>query len=92
MRLVQYKRGTLHDQATRVAVVDDRGHKWLKVVFFDSVQLRVLKVGKDEARFMRDITSRPRIKLTPLASTAKRWLKHDSTKGARSILQEAANG
>lgn len=86
MRLVNYQT----NEGRRVAIVDEPGRKWLHCVMFDPTELRVVDVPLTEARFMRDIEARPRIKSTPLASTAKRWLRSRATQRAKEILAKAA--
>jgi hypothetical protein len=89
MRLVDYHT----DEGHRVAIVAEPGRKYLHCVLFDPTELSVTDVPLAEARYMRDIESRPRIKSTPLQSTAKRWLRAaKATQGARAILEMAAHG
>lgn len=86
MRLVDYHT----EEGHRVAIVDEPGRKYLHIVMFDPTEMREEAVPLDEAKFMRDIESRPRIKLTPLQSTAKRWLSAaKATQAAHAILTKA---
>ncbi len=86
MRLVRYHT----DEGWRVAIVDDPGRKYLHCVMFDPTELSVTNVPLEEEKFMQDIETRPRIKLSPLQSTAKRWLSTTkANKGAHEILTRA---
>lgn len=87
MRLVNYHT----EEGRRVAIVDEPGRKYLHIVKFDPTELRAETVPLEEEKFMEDIPQLPRIKLTPLQSTARRWLRERSaTLGAKAILTKAA--
>jgi hypothetical protein len=90
MRLVTYHTEDGH----RVAIVDHEpaaGGRKLRLVFFDPSELTVTYVPADEARHMVDITHRPRVRSTPLASTARRWLRLSrASDGARVLLEKAS--
>jgi hypothetical protein len=95
MRLVHYKEGKiglekLASGRNRVAIVDNPGRIWIYIVMLDGDHLEVRKLRLEEQRWMTDITSLPRIKLTPLQSVAKRWLKRTPTAQAEAILRRAA--
>jgi hypothetical protein len=86
MRLVDYHT----DEGHRIAIVGEPGRKYLHVVFFDPLALSVTKVPLDEARYMKEIERRPRIKYSPLKSTALRWLKIPASDEAKAIVKQAA--
>jgi len=95
MRLVHYKEGKIgiakHASGRNtIAIVDEPGRKWIHILLLDGDNIEVRKVLLDEQEFMVDVESIPRIKLTPLQSVAKQWIKRNTSAQARAILKKAA--
>lgn len=94
MRLVKYKEGKIGIEKhasgrNTIAIVDEPGRKWIHILLLDGANIEVRKLALDEQKFMVDVESRPRIKLTPLQSVAKQWLKRNTSAQARAILKKA---